>query len=441
MIETVMVGFLSERSIMNNHKKATGSLIEKNGYWYARLSVKTEDGKYKQIWRTTKLTIKNNKRKAEAFLKDLVDSYNAENGCFYSGITVAEYFEIWLREIRSEVRDNTYRGYKNNMMNHIIPYFKDKGIRLQELKPHDLSEFYSIKRSTNSKLQKAEPLSSRTIQHLHQNISKALNDAVERGYINYNPDTTSKRPKLKKFTAKFLNQKQIMELLASLQGTLIYLPVLFCSIYGFRRSEVLGIEWSCIDFENNTLHIRQTLQQSTKELSGSTNYLDETKNDSSNRTMPLIPVLKEKLLAQKHWQFENKEEYENLYSESDYVFTQENGSVITPNYLSKNFRKYADSAGFCGLRLHDLRHSVASNLLNKGFSYVQTAEWLGHSNPSTTFRFYAHVDKTSKLAIAEDYERVIENKEGSEKAEVFVEKGAKIVDIRDYQHTIRKRCK
>ena len=99
-----------------------------------------------------------------------------------------------------------------------------------------------------------------------------------------------------------------------------------------------------------------------------------------------------------------------MYSDSDFVFTHENGSVMTPNYLTKNFRRIADSLGYHGLRLHDLRHSVASNLLNKGFSYVQTAEWLGHSNPSTTFRFYAHVDKTSKIAIASIMNRFLKKK-------------------------------
>ena len=98
---------------------------------------------------------------------------------------------------------------------------------------------------------------------------------------------------------------------------------------------------------------------------------------------------------------------------------------MTPNYLTKNFRRIADSLDYYGLRLHDLRHSVASNLLNKGFSYVQTAEWLGHSNPSTTFHFYAHVDKTSKIAIASDYEQIFRE----EKSRKVVEKSAKIVEI------------
>ena len=346
---------LSERKVMNKNR-VNGSIVEKNGIWYARLYVTDENGKRKQIWRTTKLPVKNNKRKAEAFLQDLIEQYSKECKTFYSEITVADYFELWLNDIKSEVRPNTYRNYKGNMEKHIIPYFREKGIRLQELKPCDLTAYYKFKNNTNSKLEKAEPLSPRTIQHHHQNISKALNDAVEKGYINFNPDVSSKRPKLKTFNAKFLNQKQINNMLTAIENEIIYLPVLLCSIYGLRRSEVLGIKWSCVDFENNTIHICETLQQSTKELTGESNYTDDTKNASSNRTMPLIPVIKEKLLVQKQWQIENKKEFEELYSDSDFVFTHENGSVMTPNYLTKNFRKIADSLGYYGLRLHDLRH-------------------------------------------------------------------------------------
>ena len=346
---------LSERKVMNKNR-VNGSIVEKNEIWYARLYVTDENGKRKQIWRTTKLPVKNNKRKAEAFLQDLIEQYSKECKTFYSEITVADYFELWLNDIKSEVRPNTYRNYKGNMEKHIIPYFREKGIRLQELKPCDLTAYYKFKNNTNSKLEKAEPLSPRTIQHHHQNISKALNDAVEKGYINFNPDVSSKRPKLKTFNAKFLNQKQINNMLTAIENEIIYLPVLLCSIYGLRRSEVLGIKWSCVDFENNTIHICETLQQSTKELTGESNYTDDTKNASSNRTMPLIPVIKEKLLVQKQWQIENKKEFEELYSDSDFVFTHENGSVMTPNYLTKNFRKIADSLGYYGLRLHDLRH-------------------------------------------------------------------------------------
>ena len=83
------------------------------------------------------------------------------------------------------------------------------------------------------------------------------------------------------------------------------------------------------------------------------------------------------------------------------MYTFDNGKELTPNYLTKKFHLLLKKQNeFPQIRFHDLRHSVASNLLNDGFTTVQVAEWLGHSSSTTTLKFYAHIDKTSKMAIA-----------------------------------------
>lgn len=144
------------------------------------------EGKRKQKSIATGLPVKNNKRKAEQILKQLCVEYDNKNLNFYSIITVADYVTKWLLSIKSEVRPNTYRGYKGNIENHIIPYFKSLGVELQELKPYQPSEYYKSKVGT---------ISVTTIKHHHQNISKALADAVEKGLISVNPTTAAKLPK------------------------------------------------------------------------------------------------------------------------------------------------------------------------------------------------------------------------------------------------------
>lgn len=178
------------------------------------------------------------------------------------------------------------------------------------------------------------------------------------------------------------------------------------TLYGFRRSEVLGLKWHNIDFENETIWIRETLQQSTKALTGECNYTSETKTESSNRTLPMTPQVKEVLLEQKRLQQEHKNLLDGAYYLNDYVCTFDNGKEITPNYLSRTFHKIIKKTNLPMIRFHDLRHSVASNLLNDGFTTVQVAEWLGHSSSTTTLKFYAHIDKTSKMAIANSLARV-----------------------------------
>ena len=137
-------------------------------------------------------------------------------------------------------------------------------------------------------------------------------------------------------------------------------------------------------------------------MTGDTNYVSETKTESSNRTLPMIPSVKEMLMKQKERQNRNKSLINSVYYVNDYVCTFDNGKEITPNYLTKKFHQIIGKHEyFPQIRFHDLRHSVASNLINEGFSAVQVAEWLGHSSSTTTLKFYAHIDKTSKMAIAE----------------------------------------
>ena len=96
----------------------------------------------------------------------------------------------------------------------------------------------------------------------------------------------------------------------------------------------------------------------------------------------------------------------NEYLSSDYVCTWENGRVIEPNYLTRVFHKVISESELPTIRLHDLRHSVASNLLDMGFTVVQVAEWLGHSSSATTLNYYAHTDKTSKMNISNSINEV-----------------------------------
>jgi len=371
----------------------TGSLQKKYNTYYVVLNLTDEFGKRKQKWIPTGYPIKGNKKRANEVLRAKIKEYEDKNIQFYSGITVAEYFKKWLNQIKQEVRPNTYRGYKANMDNHIIPYFENEGILLQDLTPNEITSYYRFKHENSD-------LSGRTLKHHHQNISKALNDAIGQGYLTYNPATYAKTIKEERYKAEYLNNGQIQELLSLLENSPIRLAVELCCIYGFRRSEVLGLKWHNVDFENGSIRICETLQQSTKSITGTTNYTDDTKTESSNRTMPMTNRAREILMAQRTRQNRNRQFLGNCYIENDYVCTFDNGKEITPNYLSKNFHKVIINSGLPQVRLHDLRHSSASNLLSQGFSVVQVADWLGHSESTTTLKFYAHADKSSKMAIA-----------------------------------------
>ena len=219
----------------------TGSVQLKNGKWYAVLNLYDENGKRKPKWISTGLPERGNKKKAEKFLREKIDEWDKKN-LTYCNLTVADYFTQWLDKIKLEVKPNTFRSYQNNMVKHIIPYFETKKILLQELKPYQLEDYYTYKLTSGSNLTTSEALSVTTIKHHHQNISNALSDAVRRGILLTNPASSAKTPKAEKYKAEFLNPEQVDNLLLLAKGTVIEIPVTLCAMYGFRRSEVLGLK-------------------------------------------------------------------------------------------------------------------------------------------------------------------------------------------------------
>ena len=382
----------------------TGSIQKSKGKYYAVINLRDENGKRIPKWINTNLEAKpGNKRKAEAFLQQQKILWDQRNGVF-NGTGLAEYFEYWLTTIPSDIRPSTYRGYCGNMNNHIIPYFKAHPVKLQDVTPLILEDYYYSLLRPESNLSTGTALSATTIHHHHQNISKALNDAVRWGLIISNPASTVRLPKKTPYRPTYLNKEQLEELNRLFTDSVIEIPVFLCSIYGFRRSEVLGLKWKSIDFYNKTITICETLQQSA----GGGDYTAAPKTDSSYRTLPLTRRVAEVLKAHKAKQEERKKLLGAYYLNTDYVCTMPDGQVISPNYIERVFHSTITKSELPDITLHILRHSVASNLLNDGFSVTQVQEWLGHSSAATTLSFYAHVDKSSKIQIANAIENLDE---------------------------------
>ena len=379
----------------------TGFVTTKGGKYYAVLNLYDENGKRKQKWLSTDLPLRGNKRNAEKFLRTLIDEWEAKN-VPYSQLTFASYLEQWIKCAGTNIKPNTYRTYQAMVTNHIVPYFKQHPVLLQELNPPDRDAYAPAKQQLGSKQTGKGTLSAMSIRHHPQVISKALSDAVHDGLIQFNPASAARKPKTERYNASFLNPSEIDMMLALFIGNVVELPVNLCAVYGIRRSEVLGLKWEHIDFENRAITVTETLQQG---VDG--DYVDTPKTNSSYRTLPMTDSVYKLLKGQKHRQERLQGALGAGYIQNDYVCTWPDGNVISPNYLTRTFHNVIAKSSLPNIRLHDLRHSAASNLLNMGFSIVQAQQWLGHGSASTTLNFYAHVDKNSKLDMAAAMERAI----------------------------------
>lgn len=227
--------------------------------------------------------------------------------------------------------------------------------------------------------------------------------AVKIDLIDSNPADKVERPKKEKFVANYYKSEDINRLLEVSKGTHLEIPVLLAAFYGLRRSEVIGLKWDAIDFENNTIVIKHTVTKAIIDGKRETIISDTTKTKSSRRSLPLVDFVKQRLLLLQQEQERNRylcgRGYNNEYD--GYLCVNEIGDMISPDYVSKAFKQLLRKNNLKEIRFHDLRHSCASMLLANGVPMKQIQEWLGHSDYSTTANYYAHLDFSSKLLSAD----------------------------------------
>ena len=375
-----------------------GHLQIKNDYYYMVLSYLDANGKRKQPWFPTGLPIKNNKKRAEKMLLELRQTYvppaeHKSNGELSADMLFADFMELWLEVVRNSIEKTTFSSYTQMVKGKIAPYFRKTGIKLGELQARHIQSFY---------LYELKTVSASTVIHEHANIHKALKYAVKMDLIPYNPADKVERPKKQKYIADYYRLEELEQLFEATKDHPYSLLIQITAFYGLRRSEALGLRWDAIDFERGTITIRHTV--TSLQVDGKTKMYaqDSAKTKSSMRTLPLVGSFAEYFKEVKTAQEVNKKVCGNCYNyEYDgYVFVDELGDLMRPEYLTSYFPQYIQKHGCKRMRFHDLRHSCASLLLANGVPLKQIQEWLGHSNFSTTANIYAHLDYTSKLSSA-----------------------------------------
>ena len=378
-----------------------GHLQEKNGMFYVVLNYRDENGKRKTPWISTNLPVRGNKKRAENFMLDVrrnfvppnVQRIEEREAMQKGDILFTDFLLKWLRVAKSTVKLTTYASYEMMATRIIIPYFETLNIKLKELTTEDIQEFYSAQ---------LERVSANTVIHYHAVIHRALKYAVKIKTIQSNPAVNVERPKKEKFIGGFYDKKEINTLFDIIQGLPLEVAIKLAAFYGLRREEIIGLKWTAIDFENNTLTIQHTVTECNLDGKHIEVASDTAKTDSSLRTMPLVTNFREMLLAKK----EKQEHYRKLCGRSyckeylDYIFVNEMGERWKPRYLSDGFKRILEQNGLRRIRFQDLRHTCASLLLANNVPMKKIQEWLGHSDFSTTANIYAHLDFQSKISSA-----------------------------------------
>ena len=379
-----------------------GHLTLKNGKYYAVLNYKNAGGQRKTKWISLGLSEKGNKRKAESELARLRAEFEPpkEVGDLSSDMLFADYLLEWLEIAKGRLAHATYGAYQGLLKSTIVPYFRKKKLTLRELEARHLQMFYS------EMLRRVTP---NTVIHYHAVIHSALKYAVKTDMLIQNVADKVDRPKKNSFQPVFLSAEEMQKMFEALRGTKLELPVLVAAFYGFRRGEVLGLKWDAIDFERDTITIKHIVTNAKIDGKCEIVCADRAKTKSSLRTLPLASNIREKLLALREQQKENRRVCGNCYSKKydGYVFVDAMGNIFNPRSVTANFSKLLEQNGLRYIRFHDLRHSCASLLLANDVPLKQIQECLGHSDIGTTANIYSHLDYKSKITSANVMDNIL----------------------------------
>lgn len=312
-------------------------------------------------------------------------------------ITLAQYSEIWLRDIAPTKLAKSTLIRDKREVDRFLPYIGQH--KLKDLRAEQFRELYvklrNVKNQNNGKL-----LAEASIEGVHSVICSVLTSAMEQGYITHNPAWRTYKPVGKRKEKIIADEETLQKLIAALEGESIKYEVFFKLIIatGMRRGECCGLRWSDINFKENTIHI----QRNTVKIANEEIYTKEPKTTAGDRYVyfsnEMATLLREfETQCREHLAF-----YESRELTADsYLFMQQNTDLpMTPSTFTARFKKILKGNNLPSvLNVHSLRHSNASLMIANGVDVTTAAGLLGHAQPSTTLDIYSHAfDKNKKKA-------------------------------------------
>lgn len=252
-----------------------------------------------------------------------------------------------------------------------------------------------------------KPLSSKTVLHHHRLISSMLSSAVEWGILFSNPCDRTKAPRVEKKDPRYLDEEQVAMLFALLDNeSFDYRIMIRLLVFtGLRRGEMLGLEWKDIDFKNRIM----TIKRESLYLPDLGIYDDTTKTESSDRVFKVSQTVIDDLKEYKIWHLEQRLRMGDRWHESDRLFTTSEGLPFNPDTLSSWFSDFmkAHSDVLPYVSIHSLRHTNTTLQIAAGVPITTVAMRLGHANPTTTAKIYAHAIRSADEAAADSLEDIL----------------------------------
>ncbi len=287
--------------------------------------------------------------------------------------SLATFFGRWLAVTGSHLRPSTLRAYRLDTQR-LVPFLGR--VPLRSLNPGMIASTYA------SPLESG--LSARSVEQAH--VSCTLKQAMHWGIIGRNPSelVTPPRPRTREITA--LNRCQLNHLLAFTAGSRWHVLWVLLGTTGMRLGEALGLKWDDVDLAEGRLVIQRTLQRHP----GRGLVFAPPKTEKSRRTIHLSDAARQSLLRHRQSEEDRRCQAKD-WIESGLVFTNMRGGPVESGEINRALTRALQPAGLPHIRVHDLRHTVASILLEAAVHPKIVQDLLGHSTIRLTLDTYSHL--------------------------------------------------
>jgi integrase len=359
---------------------------EKTGTYYFVLEAGNgPDGKRKRIKRSNFKKISEAKTAMAKLMLELKNgNYQPENN-----MSLGTYFDYWLQNYaKTNTKPKTFAEYEKIIKTHLRPSLGH--IMLCKLKSTHLQNYYREKLAT---------LSAQSVTHHHRIISKALNDAIDWGFIDKNVAKRAKPPKPVKREMNTLNVEQLNLLLKTAKKkTPLYFPIIYAASHtGMRKSELMGLTWNNVDFQTQKIYIRQTITEANGKY-----FFNPIPKNEKPRGIRLTSELSKLLATLKDVYDHQKNILGDTFNPHNLVFCSSKGTIMAPSEITRQLKGTIKAANLPDIRFHDLRHSHATILLKANVHPKIVSARLGHSKIQVTMDTYSHLTDSIE-GIAVDY--------------------------------------
>jgi integrase len=321
------------------------------------------------------------KKAAQAALNDALSAIQHGTYVAPSRQTLGAFLDMWIEGARNELALTSWTGYRDMIRRWITPHLGGK--RLVELTPIDVKVWHSALLDHGGV--GGRPLSVRSVQYAHRVLHRALADAVRWNLIPINPASGARAPRVQRSELTVWTAEEAATFLQHVaQERLAALWVLALHT-GMRRGELAGLRWRDIDLEAGTLTVAQQRTNANHEV------VISAPKARSQRQIVLAPATIAALRQHRTMQLRERLALGEAWADSGYVFVDEAGQPYHPHSYLTMFRRACARARVPPIRLHDLRHTMATLALQAGVHPKVVQEQLGHSAINVTMDVYSHV--------------------------------------------------